>query len=435
MMRRAVDPVQLMRRRVEGDDGLGLIEVMVALFIFSMLMSGVAYGITQSLVTTRESRAREVASNLASAAIDQARATTDFSTLVSATWTQTVDGQTYTLLQTVTDQSGTGNASPCDGGASTYIRYKRVSVKVDWPNSSSNDPVRTDTLLTPGLGSFDPLTGNIGTKVTDATGDPVEGVEVIVTGPDNADVFTDDQGCAFVDSLSAGSYTVSASLAGYVTPQGAANPTQSSSVSTGSTTQMAFEMDRASTLILTLPTGTFPAVTTGPVTIANPTIIPSGKLTFPGSGVSRTLTGRYPFASGYEYFAGACADADPEGNSGTGPYYVGGNRAGPVSMTPGASSSAAVPMAQVSVRVQTLLSLPVSGAVVTVTHDPGSGTDAGCPTGETYTLPATDATGTVDVSLPWGKWKFTTALPGTSNTSYTLDPTVTGVNSALVTVS
>ena len=427
--------VMLVRRRVRGDGGLGLIEVMVALVLFSVMMTGVAYGVTQSIVNTRDNKNREVAANIASSAIDKARATTDFSTLLSDTWTQTVDTDTYTVLQTVTDQSGTGNASPCDGGSSTYIRYKRVSVRVDWTGMGATDPIRSDTLLTPGTGSFDPTTGNIGTKVTDATGNPVEGVEVILAGPESADVFTDDKGCAFVDSLTAGSYTVSATLPGYVTPQGTSNPTQTSAVSSGSTTQVAFEMDQASTLILNLPTGAFPAVTTGPVSIANSTIVPNGKLAFAGSGASRTLTGRYPFASGYEYFAGACADADPEGTSGSGAYYVGGNRAGPVAMTPGGSSTATIPMAQVSVRVQTLLAIPVAGAVVTATHDDGGTADPQCPAGETYTLPATDATGTVNASMPWGKWKFSTALPGSSNTSFTFNPTVAGVNTALVTVS
>ena len=426
--------LMLVGRRVRGDHGLGLIEVMVSLTLFSVIMTGVGYGLTQSVVNTRGSKNREAAANIASATIDKARATTDFATLASDTWTQNVDNDTYTILQTVTDQSGTGNASPCDGGSSTYIRYKRVSVRVDWVGMGDADPIRSDTLLTPGEGSFDPATGNIGTKITDATGNPVEGVEVILSGPESADVFTDDKGCAFVDSLTAGSYTVTASKSGYVTPQGASSPSQSSSVSSGSTTQIAFEMDEAATLRLNLPTGAFPAVTTGPVSIANSTIVPNGKLAFAGSGTTRVLSGRYPFASGYEYFAGACADADPEGASGTGPFYVGGNRAGPVAMTAGGTSTATIPMAQVSVRVQTsLLAVPVAGAVVTVTHDAVS--DPQCPTGETYTLPATDATGTVQISLPWGKWLFTTALPGSSNTSYTLDPTVSGVTAALVTVS
>ena len=49
----------------ERDAGLSLVEVIVAMMVFTIISIGVAYTITNSLVLTRDSRARAVATNLA----------------------------------------------------------------------------------------------------------------------------------------------------------------------------------------------------------------------------------------------------------------------------------------------------------------------------------------------------------------------------------
>ena len=52
-------------RAAEGRDaGIGLVEMLVALTVASLMLSGVAYGLIRALWTTRDSNSREVAAQL-----------------------------------------------------------------------------------------------------------------------------------------------------------------------------------------------------------------------------------------------------------------------------------------------------------------------------------------------------------------------------------
>ena len=59
-------------QRLQRDEGFGLVELLVALVVASIMMTGVAYGVTQALWTGRDSRDREVAANLAAEEIGRA---------------------------------------------------------------------------------------------------------------------------------------------------------------------------------------------------------------------------------------------------------------------------------------------------------------------------------------------------------------------------
>ena len=51
-----------------------------------------------------------------------------------------------------------------------------------------------------------------------------------------------------------------------------------------------------------------------------------------GSGTTRTITPLFPYASGYQVWAGDCADADPAA-------YTGGSRGAVLASDPGATTS------------------------------------------------------------------------------------------------
>ncbi len=403
----------LANRRGQDDAGFGLIELVVALTIMSIVMAGIAYGIMTELSLTADSRGREVGANLASQSIDAARAVANLSTLQAATWTSKVNGVTYTVLQTVTDYSA-GAASPCDGSSASAIVYKRVSIRVSWPNMIA-DPVMASTLIAPSTSSFNPALGNIGVKVLDAGANPVYGALVNITnGATSYSSYSDVDGCAFFDALTPGTFTVTGQLAGYVTTDGTSAPSTTASVNQGSTTRVAFNLDSAAELDVFVPDETYAAPANMPLTIGNSSLQPTGSRLEPGTGPRRALVDLFPFASGYTLWAGSCSDADPAGQimvngSAIGPYYAGAVRDPATSVTTG-FGQASVTMAKVTVNLQTNAGLAVSGSQISATHVvAGGGVDPGCPAGEVWVLGVTNQSGSISASLPWGDWQFQAA--------------------------
>jgi type II secretory pathway pseudopilin PulG len=391
------------------DDGLGLVELLVALVVAALIMSSVAYGITRSLWTTRDSRAREVAANLASEAIDKARATTDYIALAGGVTTRTVDDVEYTVLQTVTAYSSLGTASPCDGTSGSFIKYKKIGVRVTWERmESSTSAVRAETLLAPGASSFDPTKGNIGAKVLGAQGQPVEGIQVTVTdGATSRTQFTDDAGCAFFEGLDPAEWTATAQSTGYVASNGSFTPSLPASVNQGYTTPVAFDMDQVGSLRVSLGSTEYPAPADVAVSLGNTALLPDGHQTFAGTGTPRDLTDRFPFASGYTVWAGSCDDADPEGTNGSnGPYYPTATRGTAYLASSGVPTAVSVPMALVRIEVRRdATGDPIEDAQVSATHAGA----AVCDTPESFSLGTTDSSGEVKASVPWGTWDFTVA--------------------------
>lgn len=395
--------------RLHGDEGFGLVELLVALVVASIVMTGVAYGVTQALWTGRDSREREVAANLAAEAIDKARATTDYIALSGNTTTQVVNGETFTILRTVTSYSSLGTASPCDGTAGAFIKYKKISIRVTWPRMKQGTrSVRAETLLAPGASSFDPTKGNIGAKVLNALGQPVEGISVTVVGSaTNRVQYTDDAGCAFFEGLTPGAFTVSASASGYVTSTGVFTPSQPATVVTGSTTPIVFDYDQVGSLAARLGSDDYPAPTNVPLSIGQTALLPDGTVAYAGTGDERTLTNLFPFASGYTMWAGSCLDADPQGAGTAGPYYPTATRGTPVrATTSGAPPVIDIPMATMRISVvRDATGDPISGAAVTAAHTGA----AFCDFPENFTLGTTDGGGRIQASLPFGSWDFQAA--------------------------
>jgi len=396
-----------------SDDGVSLVEMLVALTIAVVIMTGVANGLVRALWVTGDSKNREVATNLAASAIDEARATTDYSTLLGASGTQTVNGLSFTVLRSVTSYLSSGSASPCDGSASSYVKYKKVSIKVTWPNMpATTDPVRAQTLLAPGVSSFDPTLGNVGAKVSNALGQPVEGILITLTGGTTSLAqYTDESGCAFFDSLSAGSYTAAASTSGYVSSSGLSQPTQPASVNAGTTTPVAFDYDRQGSFLVALGDSSYPAPAAVPVELGNSSLLPDGTQTVTGTGTPRTIASRFPFPSGYTLWAGSCADADPEGASGSGPYNPSASRGSATLATSTNPPTKTLDMAKVRVVVLSAAGVATAGVSPVITH---SGT-APCDVTESYTLTSTNNNGESFASLPWGTWSVT--VPGRTLTA------------------
>jgi Tfp pilus assembly protein PilV len=415
---------------VPGEGGFTMVEVVMAIFIFALVITGVTVGMTSSLNLTRQNRNRSIAANLASQEMDTVRST-DFVDipLGQVVSTQSVDGVAYTITREAGWVTANAASGPCQAPSGSSLAYLSVRVSVSWNGMKGVKAPVSDTVITPPVGTYDPNSGHVAVTVLNAAGEPQAGVPVTFTGGSvNATQTTTSDGCAFFAYEPAGSYTVTLSRLGYVSDQGVTTPSQAATVVAGSTVPLQFQYDSAATINATLqPSGgaPLPASPGIPVSLGNTHILPSGVKSVAGSGTARTIGSLFPFADGYALWAGACSDADPEGiMPAGGPYYPGASRDAAVAVTPGGSVASAVTLPAATVQTLTLLGLPRPNVAVTATHVVPSGVtaDPGCPGGATYALGTTDGSGRLIVGLPYGTWTISAA--GTSTTAQvTLDPT------------
>lgn len=414
------------RAQAKGEGGITMVEMIMAIFVFAVVMASLVPVFATSLRVTGTNRNRSVAANLAAQEMDIVRGATFTSLPVGqVTATQTVDGVAYTITRDSEWITQNATSGPCTGGASgSTLAFLRVTVTVDWPNRGGIPLVRSQTVVTPPVGAYNTNSGNIAVLVVNATGAPASGHLVTLTGPTNSTQVTPADGCAFFAFLPTGAYTVSLNTASYVDQQGVPNPSQPASVNVGTTTSIQFVYDRAATLVLTFVGqngGNEP--NNAAVMAANTTLLPNGTKVFPGTGSPRTIGGLFPFTAGYQVWAGDCLDADPEGlTAGGTPYWPGAVRASPLATLPGQTTSGAVQMSTLGVTVLQG-GLPVPDAQIQAVHL----ADAGCPSGNTLTFTgSTDANGVLDLAMPYGTWEIqvTGRSPAGAWPSVVLDPRV-----------
>ena len=416
--------------RRSDETGFGLIELIVALTVFSVLIGGVVVSLGAGLALARSNRERSVGANLAAREIDAVRQST-FTNLVEGltTTTAAVDGINFTVDRNLEWVGNAATAGECDS-TNTAPKVLRVTVDVSWTNMKAITPVRQSTVLSPPVGSYDPLTGHIAVRVRDSDAAASGGVPVRVQGPGVDDTITTTNayaaspGCAFFGFLGAGTYTVSLGTSGYVDRQGTANPTQTVGVTVGQVAAVAFDYDRAASLALTLA-GKFGGtpVTAMAVTLGNPGYIPSARKVFSGSGNPRTLTNLYPYNDGYDAWGGDCADADPEGkNSSNVNYWGAAQRADPFAVDPNTTGSGTVTVGTLQVNF-TQSGAPDGTDTIIAVH----GTDAICSTGETLTLTTFPSnTGTALIALPYGTWTIRAQGKTGSFPTVAVNPNATG---------
>jgi prepilin-type N-terminal cleavage/methylation domain-containing protein len=405
------------------EEGFTMVELVVSIFIFGIVITGIAAGMTSSLNLTRQNRNRSVAANLASQEMDTVRSTT-FTSLTTGQVVSTVpvDGVNYTVTRESEWVTPNATSGPCQAPAGSTLAYLSVVVSVSWENMKGVTPPRSQTVVTPPVGTYDETSGHVAVMVRDASAVGQDAVPVTLTGPSGTQTqTTTTDGCAFFAYQPAGAYTVTLSKSGYVSDQGVTAPSQSASVQVGSTVSLQFQYAAASTLNLTLQNAggaPMPASPGVPVSLGNSHLLPAGVIVTTGSGATRSITGLFPYVDGYETWAGACSDADPEGIKPTGgPFYLGASRTAPITVTEGAASTGTVTMPAITVKTQTMAAVPRGNVQVTATHvvPTGATSDSGCPTAETYVLGSTNAaTGLITVALPYGTWKISAA--GTSTT-------------------
>jgi len=403
----------------DRDAGLSLVEVIVAMMVFAVVSVGVAYSITNSLVLTRESRARAIATNLAAQDIDLLRSVEDVFTVTSKSWSTQVGGFTFHVARTAAWTDAATTSTACGTGTGS-LQYKSVRVAVTYDGMRTvAAPITSATVLAPNDRINDPAKGTIVVQVTGASGAGRAGVPVTIgtATPANGAVkpasppVTDATGCSYALRVEPGDYTVSIAAPGMVTPT--QEPSASSSpvtVEAGRTASASFSYDTAVSLRAVPMLGTTPRPllpTSLDVTFRNVT---RGDTVLPASAASPATL--FPFSGGYAVMAGRHIDPTSEANvtrsclsvdpaAWTTPAADGavGRELMPVGGLPGASETVDVPMGLVQLK-----GLRGNTALVAVQQDGRANGDPGCVTGRQYTFEG--VTDGKVLALPYGTWKF-----------------------------
>jgi prepilin-type N-terminal cleavage/methylation domain-containing protein len=395
--------------RPSNEDGFSLIEVLIALVLMVMVAGLVASGLITVAKMDRSNRERTAASALVEQQLNTVRvgiASLGFGTTES---TATANGTTFTLVTSIEPVSLGASTGPCDGGAAsgTTMTVDRITVTATWPKMGAIKPVRADTEVAPKtpLGTS---TYNVGIKVVNAANLAVYDHTVTLT-PGGASTKTDADGCAFFTGLAAGTYTgalndsfwVDNSLKQAATSAAVGLPPSSG----GQTNTASVYYDSAATLSLVMPgTAAFPMPATMPVTVTATGLKSGGSAavgtcygtkicgTFTGSSsVARTISGLYPFTTGYTGWIGDCAGANLAPDN----YAV---TAGGTTTATGATGGA--------VKLTATKSGGTPNQNVTISQVAGS---SGCPAAESYSIGTTSGSNanTVQAWMPYGTWTVT----------------------------
>jgi prepilin-type N-terminal cleavage/methylation domain-containing protein len=384
-------------RESGGEDGLTIIELMVALMIFAIIMVCAGAGTHAAFEMVRNNRHRTTGAYLVASAIEQARASS-FNDIVPGriiTTTKPRDVE-YTVTRDVSWASPSAS-SPCDPPqtSDTATAYLRVSVQVTWPDMRGVRPPMSETLITPPVRDFGTTVGNVWVKVLDAAGQPVAGQNVqLKIGSETTTQATTDFGCAFFARLTPGTYTASMNTLGWADPSGAQLSTRTLAVVAGQTQMVRFDYDRAANLALSLDAplgGRLPSQM--PIALVN-SAITGGERAAAVTGATGTIP-VYPYQDGYQVWAGTCDDADPA--------VHGAQRAPALTPGPGLTAAGAVSLGTAQVTVRTATGTAVSGAQLRAVHVGSTGCASG--SGETLSgYAVTDASGGALLALPFGTW-------------------------------
>ena len=430
-----------------GDDGVALVEVMVALFVFILVLAPITNSLLTALQVTGNSRQAVLAANLLSQTLDSARSE-PFQDLAIATSTSTATLNSVTfsvqqVIQPVAPPEDSTDVCGASTGGTGSDDYLLVSVAVSWPHMNEA-PIMGRTMLAPPATIIASGDAEVIVQVFSADQNPAVGVPVSInTNPPEATpietVTTNNNGCAAFPYLTVGpSYVISAT--GYTDPNqdapaqypiGALTLNETDEVTTGINFDLPTALDgpvqtdclsgatyvacSAATTDVVYPTscmaGTNPCSSQGPIPVV---FEPFGDAVArvisgasgPGAADEASTTG-YPFFNNYEAFAGTCVDALPT------PTYVEG-----LTSYPGRNALIwpGNPNLTLFAEPVTVSSYP---AIITVTH----ASDADCANGETYTysIPMAPPNGeTWALAVPVGSnWKFQRTSPAPVGTAVT----------------
>ena len=400
-----------------GDEGVTLIEMLVALTVFALMGSGIAGMMITAVKTSRDADVRAAGAQIVARELDVARgAGLGLIAQGRVTSSSVVNDRTYVVTRDATYVRRGSTGSPCDSAGNQGSSYLRITATATWTPGNGGAPVAVtgNTVLSPRPGDVDPNSGNVAIRLLDGTGSPVAGIVVngsigTTRGTVALTQTTTAEGCAYFAYVPPSTYTFWLPDATLVGPDGQAPADQTSAVAASQTVTLQFVAGVAGTLrASTALSASFPVPGTVPVVLYNTAFSGATQTkVFAGTTFPRDAARLFPSPSGYVPWIGDCADADPGADL----------RPPAVTTTAGSTTNVTISTARIEVSLQ------VDGAdasgpwTLTATHAP----DAKCPTGRSYTFAASGEA--VRIGMPYGEWTYTatqgaaTAPPVTVSTT------------------
>lgn len=187
-----------------SDDGVSLIEVIVAMSVFALIAASASLALIQVHSGIRDNERRVQAAGIAQSQIEAARAQAATGlTDGTVQYSKTVAGIDYTIRQE-TNYVATGqDQNQCKATTST-LAYKSVDITVTWDGMGAVKPVKSGTAIALKPGEFESQsqTGGFVLRVLNSSGVGIAGVQVTATeGQKRPRIkVTDTAGCvAFTD--------------------------------------------------------------------------------------------------------------------------------------------------------------------------------------------------------------------------------------------
>ena len=316
-----------------ADDGFGLVETLVAMTILAIMSIALLSMLLTAQQTAYGNRSRVIAANLAASEMDALRsiARDGIGALPIGTGridTVEVGGTDYTVATEVEYVNAAAPDTMCGTPAGVQLlNGVRVNVNVTWATMGGVQPVTSDSLIAPSFLDTSATTGAVVTRVVDRDGDPVGGASVTVAG---RSAVTSAEGCAILTEVPPGNAAVTVTFSDYISPEEAAGMTHEISVVAGAATNVEKMLDRPARVTMRGPADTdypVPSVAGGFLLRLANAEAPGGGRTVARSGYETTVDNLFPYAGGYQAFAGSCAltgasgtvrtaTTDPGGTSG-----------------------------------------------------------------------------------------------------------------------
>ena len=424
---------------VRSAAGFTIIEVVVASTLLLLSFLAAAALFERGTAVSGDTRLRVIAAQLASSAIEKIRGPaadpSKFTTAINpgtTVTTQTVNGLKFTLTEEQQWVAQSSTTSACDSGGAGSNAILQVTESVTWTGAGATAPVRSVTVLSPPAGAYSAATGSIAAKVLNAAGQPVINAAVSIAGTTSDSETTTDQGCAFFAFLTPGAYTVSVTAGTGVSDQEQLVPSQNTSVTVGQTSSLQFNYDTAATITVGGFSGSVATKATNiPIGLGNAALLPYRQYSYAAG--TTTMTPLFPATGGYTVFAGNCTDNNPVGLDTIGNVFYNNPGTTPVSVAPGSTTVATVPLYDLPITV-TSAGNPAVGATLTMTETTGYAAPytAVCTSGSasgsapTLGLVTTVAGGVSLTAIPLGHWTINATF-GTKHATVKIWRRITGV--------
>jgi hypothetical protein len=243
--------------QLADEAGSFLIEALVSSVILLVVGTGILTIMDRGSQLSGQQRGLAMAGNVAESEQETLR-TWPLSSLSNLRRTDTlpVAGVNYEISSRtdwINDDSGETNCSTAGASAD----YLKLTTTVTSGGMDASRPVVLESLITPPARSLGPDQGSLAVQVDDAAGDPLPGLTMSLTGSATHTDATNANGCILWGYLAeGGGYTVSATRAGYVQPNGNGSSTIAApaSVLGDQTANVNLEYDRGGAIAATFTT-------------------------------------------------------------------------------------------------------------------------------------------------------------------------------------